>query len=218
MNFVDEQNDVTASFDFFQHFLQALFEVSAVTATCNKCSKVECVQLLASQCFWHVVAHDLLCKTFDDRCLTNTWLTNEDWVVLGATRKNLHDAFHFALTTNYWVELVVFCQLREVATELIKNLTATFFLWLVFCSSRCTFCFSRRTLITRQQLNNLLTNTTEVGSKLDQYLSGYAFAFANKPKQNVFSADVVVAKLQCFAQREFENFLGTWSKWNVTRW
>ena len=195
MNFVDEQNDVTAGFDFLQHFLQALFKVSAITATGNKCSKVECVQLLTSQCLWYVVAHDLLCKAFNDCCFSNAWLTNENWVVLGATRKNLHHAFHFALTTNYWVELVVFCQLRQVATELIKNLAAAFFLRFIFCSSRCTFRFSRRTLIARQQLNYLLTNATEVCTKLDQHLCGYSFAFANKPKQNVFCADVVVAKL-----------------------
>ena len=218
MNFVDEQNNVTASFDFLQHFLQALFEVTAVTATCNKCAKVECVQLLASQCFRHVIAHDLLCKAFNDCCFTNTWLTNENWVVLGATRKNLHHAFHFALTTNYWVELVVFCQLRQVATELIKNLAATLFLWFVFCSSRRAFGFARRTLIAGQQLNNLLTNATEVSAKLDQYLCGYAFAFANESEQNVLGTDVVVAKLQRFAQRKFKNFFGARSKWNVTRW
>ena len=200
MNFVDEQNNVTASFYFLQHFLQALFEVTAVTATCNKCAKVERVQLFAGKSFWHVVAHDLLCKAFNDCCFTNAWLANKDWVVLGATRKNLHHAFHFALTTNYWVELVIFCQLRQVATELIKNLASTFFLWLVFCTSRSAFGFAGRTLIARQQLNDLLANATEVGAKLDQYLCGYAFAFANEPKQNVLGADVVVAKLQCFTQ------------------
>ena len=36
MNFVDEQNDVATGLDFFENFLQALFEVTAVTATCNE--------------------------------------------------------------------------------------------------------------------------------------------------------------------------------------
>ena len=158
MNFVDEQNDVTASFDFFQHLLQALFEVTAITAACNKCTKIECVQLLACQCFGHIVAHNFLREAFDDCCLANTRLTDQDRVVLGAARQNLHHAFHLALATNYWVEFVVACQLCEVATELIKNLASTFFLWFIFCTCGCTFRFAGWALISREQLNDLLTN------------------------------------------------------------
>ena len=107
VDFVDEQNNVATCLDFFQHFLQTLFEVTAVTATCNKCAKVECVQLLVFQRFRNVTRHDALCETFDNCCLTNTRFTDEDRVVLCTTRKNLHDALEFACTTNNWVEFLV---------------------------------------------------------------------------------------------------------------
>jgi hypothetical protein len=84
VNLVNEQDDVATSFDFFEHFLQTLFEVSAITTTCNKCTEVKCVELLAGESLWHVVANDLLCKTFNDCSFTNTWLADENRIVFGA--------------------------------------------------------------------------------------------------------------------------------------
>ena len=84
MDLVDEQDDVAASFDFFEHFLQTLFEVSAIATACNKCTEVECVELLAGESLGHVVAHDLLCKAFNDCSLANTWLADEHRIIFGA--------------------------------------------------------------------------------------------------------------------------------------
>ena len=84
VNLVDEQDDVSASFDFFEHFLQTLFEVSAIAAACNKCTEVECVELLAGESFWHVIAHNLLCKAFNDCGLANTRLADEHRIIFGA--------------------------------------------------------------------------------------------------------------------------------------
>ena len=209
MNFVDEQNDVAACLDFFENFLQALFEVTAVTAACNKRTEIECVQLLVAQSFGNIIADNLLCETFNDCGLTNARLTDDDWVVLGTTRQDLHDAFHFASTTNNGVELLFASKLREVATELIENLAVALFGVVTlggtfasgfFAAARCTFGFALWSLIARQQLNDLLTHTTEVGAQLHENLCGHSFAFANETQQNVFSADVVVAQLQSFTQ------------------
>ena len=120
MNFVDEQDDVATGANFLQHFLEALFKVTAVAATCNECTKVKCVELLVSKRHWNVIANDLLCEAFNDCGLTNTWLTNEHWVVLGTTRKNLHDALNFFFASYEWVKLAFASKLCEVATELIK--------------------------------------------------------------------------------------------------
>ena len=85
MNFVDEQNDVATSFDFFQNFFETLFKVTAVTATSNKRTEVERIELLVLQCLRNVVAHNFLSKAFNNCGLTNTRLTNEHRVVLGTT-------------------------------------------------------------------------------------------------------------------------------------
>ena len=66
-----------------------------------------------------------------------------------------------------------------------------------------------RTLITGQQLDDLLAHAAEVGAELDEDLGGDAFALADEPEEDVLGADVVVAELQRFAQRQLEHLLGT---------
>jgi hypothetical protein len=72
-------------------------------------------------------------------------------------------------------------------------------------------------LITRQQLDDLLANTAEIGAELDEHLSGNAFAFTDEAEQNVFGADVVMAELQRLTERQFKHFLGPWREGNVAR-
>ena len=65
-------------------------------------------------------------------------------------------------------------------------------------------------------MNNLLAHAIEIGAKLDENLRCDAFAFANQSKQDVLSADVVVAELQSFTERELEYLLGARREWNVS--
>ena len=109
VDFVDEQHDVATRLNFFENFFETLFEVTAVTATCNKCTKVKCVELLVFQCLRNVARNNFLCKAFNDCCLTNTRFTDENRVVLCTTRKNLHHALEFASTTNDGVEFLFTC-------------------------------------------------------------------------------------------------------------
>jgi hypothetical protein len=69
-----------------------------------------------------------------------------------------------------------------------------------------------------QELDDLLTNSTEVGAQLDQDLGGYALALADEPEQDVLCAYVVVAELQRFTQRELEHLLRSWCEGDVSRW
>ncbi|CAB4778206.1 unannotated protein [freshwater metagenome] len=121
MDFVDEQNDVTTGTNFLENLLQALFEVTAVTRTGHEGSEVQGVELLVSQGCGNLVGHNLLSQSFDDGRLTNTGLTDEDGVVLGTARENLHHSLDFLVTANHRIELAIASELRQVATELVEN-------------------------------------------------------------------------------------------------
>ena len=127
VNLIDEGDDVTAGADLFGHLLEALLEVTAVARTSNQASHIQGVNLLAAKGLWHVVRNNRLSKTLNNRGLTNTWLTDQDWVVLGAARKNLHYALNLTLAANNRVQLALGSCLGEVATVLVQNLRA---LWL----------------------------------------------------------------------------------------
>ena len=218
MDFIDEQNNVAASLNFFQNFLQALFKITAIAAAGNKRTQVKCVQLFVGQSFWNLIRDNFLSEAFNNCGLTNTRFTDQNGVVFRATRKNLHHTFHFFVSTNYWIKFFVARKLCQVATELIKNLTATFFLWRIFRTNCFAFTFAARSLVAAQQLNYLLTYSTKIGAKFDEHLCCNTFAFANQTEQNVFGTDVVMTKLQCLTQRKFEHFFRPWCKWNMARW
>ena len=135
MNLIDEGNDVTAGADLLGYLLKALLEVTAVARTSDQASHIQGVDLLAAQGLRHIVGNNRLSKTFYNRCLTNTWLTDQDWVVLGAARKNLHHALNLTLATNHRVQLALGSCLGEVATVLVQNLRALW-LWVGLTANR----------------------------------------------------------------------------------
>ena len=57
----------------------------------------------------------------------------------------------------------------------------------------------------------------EVGAELHEHLRGDAFALADQAEQDVLGADVVVAELQRFAQRQLEHLLRARRERDVTR-
>ena len=65
-----------------------------------------------------------------------------------------------------------------------------------------------RALVAGQQLDDLLADARQVGAELDEHLGGDALALADQAEQDVLGADVVVAQLEGFAQRQLEDLLG----------
>jgi hypothetical protein len=72
-------------------------------------------------------------------------------------------------------------------------------------------------LVARQQLDDLLAHSAEIGAELDQHLCGDALALADEAEQDVLGADVVVAQLQRLAQRQLEHLLGARGERDVAR-
>ena len=220
VDLIDEQDDVSASFDFFEHLLEALLEISSITRASNKCTKIERVQLLSLQGLWHVVRCDGLSESLDDGSLANAGLTHEYGVVLGAARQHLHHAFGFSISSDHGIELVLTSQLGEVSTKLIEHqrpgrgfARGTSAGTGLFCSAG----LGCRPWITREQLNDLLTDSGQVCSKLDEHLSSHAFTLADETKQDVLGSDVVMAELKRLSQRELENLFCARRKGDVTR-
>ena len=57
----------------------------------------------------------------------------------------------------------------------------------------------------------------QLGTEFLEYLGGDALSLADQAEQDVLRADVVVAQLQGFAQREFEHLLGPGSERDMPR-
>jgi hypothetical protein len=118
---VDEQDDVAAGADLLQHLLQALLEVAAVARAGDERAEVERVELLGVQRLGHVAVDDALREALDDGGLADAGLTDQHRVVLGAAAQHLHHALDLALAPDDRVELLLACELGEVAAELVEH-------------------------------------------------------------------------------------------------
>ena len=222
VDLVDEQDDVAAGLDLLEHLLQALLEVAAVAAAGDECAEVERVQLLVAQRVGHVVADDLLGEAFDDGGLADAGLADEHRVVLGAPAEDLHDPLHLAAATDDRVELLLASELGEVAAELVEDLAVALVGRLVLrCGARraggLRLALALAALVAAEQLDDLLAHPAEVGAELHEHLGGDALALADEAEEDVLGADVVVAELQRFAQRQLEHLLGAGREGDVAR-
>ena len=60
-------------------------------------------------------------QTFDDSCLADAWLADQDGVVLGSSREHLHDPLDLFTTSDDRVELALAGGLGQVAAELVEH-------------------------------------------------------------------------------------------------
>ncbi len=119
---VDEQDDVAALGDLLHHLLQALLELAAILRAGHQGGQVERVDLLVLEQLRHVGVDDALSQALDHGGLADAGLADQDRVVLGASREDLHDPLDLGLAPDDRVELAVGRQLGEVAPELVEQL------------------------------------------------------------------------------------------------
>ena len=204
VDLVDEQHDVAARADLLEDLLQPLLEVAAVTAAGDERAEVERVELLARQRLGHVVGDDALRQALDNGGLAHAGLADQDRVVLGPARQDLHDAFDLFMTSDDRVELAVTGELRQVPAELVEHRRPRGVVARARTLARADRLLA---LVPGHELDDLLAHPTEVGSEADQDGGGHALALAHEAEQHVLRADVAVAELQRLAERQLEDLL-----------
>ena len=141
-------------------------------------------------------------QALSDGSLTNTRLTDQNGVVLGAATKDLDDAIDFVMTPHHRVELRFGGELGEVVAELVER-------W-GFGGSLCTAAtatggdFSGFT----EHADHLGAHLGQVDAKVLQHSGSYTFALTDQTEQQVLCADVVVTELTGLFQRQLQDALG----------
>ncbi len=201
--------------DLLEHLLEALLEVAAVAGAGHQGAEVERVELLVGERLGHRVVGDGLGQALDDGRLADAGLADEHRVVLGAAREHLHDALGLAGAADDRVELLVAGQLGEVATELVEHERAGLGAGLAALAGPAGLLLATGAGVAREQLDDLLAHTVEVGAELDQHLGGDALALTDEAEEDVLGADVVVAELERLAERQLEHLLGAGGEGDV---
>ena len=121
VDLIDEEHDVAAGVDFLEDLLEAFLKITAIARSGHEGAKIEGVDLLVLESLGHIATDNVLGKPFDDGGLADARLTDQDWVVLGAARQDLHHALDLGLTPNHGVKLGLTRGLSEIAAELIEH-------------------------------------------------------------------------------------------------
>ena len=206
MKFVDEQNDVTLFFNFFDNVFKTLFKVTSVFAARNHRSNVEGYDSLIFQRFGYAALNDVLCKPLCDSGFTDAGFTDKTGVILCSSRKNLNYPFNLRTSADYRVNLVFanhFGQVGTVRVQIRGVLAAA----VLFCGAaafmRIAFGLAR---------SGKSHTFDYVGIKrTDIYAGGFdnldrlTVRLFKQGHKNMFRSDYIIARPTSFDERPFED-------------
>ena len=108
--------------DLLQHGLQTFLELAAILCAGQHRTKIERNQPLGFESLGYVPGCNALCKSFHDRGLPDTGFTDEDGVVLRATRQHLHYPTNFFIPPDNGVDLSGTRACSEIDAVLLQGL------------------------------------------------------------------------------------------------
>ena len=196
---VDEYDDVVALADLIDEGLEALLELASVLRAGDGRRQVEHDQLLVLERRGHLVGHDLLSQSLDDRRLADSWLADQDRVVLLPPGEHLKHALYLLLPADDRVELVLPGHLREVSAELVERRRL----------GRAGGPLVRGLPGAAQDLHHLFARPPEIDVDVAKDLRRNALPLPDQRKQKVLRADVLMAEDPRFLTGQLEHSLGT---------
>ncbi len=101
VHFVDKQDDFARrGFNFLENSLEPLFKLTAVFRPGDQCAHVQRQQPFVAQGFRHVTINDAQGQPFGDGGFTDTGFPDQNRVILGAARQNLHRPADFVIASD----------------------------------------------------------------------------------------------------------------------
>ena len=159
------------------------------------------IDSFVAQQFRHVAVRNLLGETFRDRGLADARFTDQDRIVFRSPAKHLNDALDFIAATDHRIKLVLFRQVSQITTKRAERRGFD-----IFLGRLTAFLGFRRCEIRIEFFENLVARPLDIDFETLENTRGDAFAFAQKPKQNVFGADVGMIERFGFLAGEGEHF------------
>ena len=121
VDFVDDEDHIACGLDLLHDFFEAFFKFTPVFRAGNKESYIEGQNPLVFEDVWNITLLNPLSEPFGNRCLADTWLADQNRVVLRASSEDLNHPIDFVMATNNRIKLGFAGELGEVVAELIKS-------------------------------------------------------------------------------------------------
>src|SRR5206468_7082255 len=137
---------------------------------------------------------------------------DQNWLVLCPPTKHLNYSLDLIAPANYWIEFSLPRQLRQITAKCAKCWSLNIFLrWF----DAFLFRFRRREVWIKF-LENLVARAFDIEFETLEHSGGDPLAFAQKPKQNMFSADVRMIERLGFLARKRQHLFYPGRVGNVT--
>ena len=121
MNLVDEEDVILGFLQFSNNLLHAVLKFAAILRASYQACQVKRPNLLSAQNVRNIAGSNELSQALNNGCLTNARVSQDKWVVLLTTRKNLHDTLNLAVTANDGVKLLICGKLGKVTAKLLQH-------------------------------------------------------------------------------------------------
>ncbi len=127
VDFIDEENDSSFRGSNFLHDgLEPLFEFTAVFRARDERPDIQFPDRLVLQGLGNIAFEDTPSESFDNGGLSDTWITDQNRVVLALSRENLHDSSDFVISSDDGINLAGCDILDEVSTVFLQGLILNF--------------------------------------------------------------------------------------------
>ena len=101
MDFVNKENDLAGLFfHFLKNCLEPVFKFTPVLGPGNQQAKIKRNDLFTFQGCWNITIDNSLGQPFDNGCLSDTRLTDEDRIVFCPSTKHLDDPADFLIAAD----------------------------------------------------------------------------------------------------------------------
>ena len=111
--------------DIFENRLQTFLKFTTILCPGKQSSQIQHKHPLVFQGFGDFARVNSLGQTFNNRCLTNAWLTDQDWIIFCPTLQNLYRTTYFVVSANHRIEFALPCTLRKIDAVFFKCLALT---------------------------------------------------------------------------------------------
>ena len=121
MEFIDKKDYLPFRLlHLINHTLETFFELTTITRSSDQGCEIEGADFTIIEHLWNFSCDDLSSDPFDDRCLSNTRISDEYWIVFRSSGKYLDRTIDLIFTSNHRIDPPFFRESSEVNRVFFK--------------------------------------------------------------------------------------------------
>ena len=197
MNLVNKEDNFSLAFlHLFQYSLQAILELTTIFCSCNQSPQIKSQNLLSIQGLWDISRDNTLCQSFNNCCLTDSWLTDKHWIIFGTATQYLNNTPHLIIPANHRIQFSLLGQISQIAGIFFQGLI--FLLWILISDA-----------LTAADIGKRLQKLILADAFCFQHTCALGATFIQQGKKKMFLADILIPHTASLLKRLIKDLFQT---------